>query len=321
MVRGLIVVGSCFAFVLILALLSPIGGEAGAVAAPPGGQSRSPSAPGRHGGVLQRISAQQREALGLDAPTWTAAYGKHHPDVQKGLDAQEKLKQEDSFLAKYQPGRPVGFEGLAYVAVHLRHEQRGKSTSSENQAAIKKVQARVLSKLTAAELSVVFQFKNSAGILGYLNAAGLTKLAKDPDVVAVALDRNPVPHDPPHVTRQVQRPGNEGWTPLSAEKANPEIRAVLEKSTDGYVYVIVCLRRAELHEQGQQQRDLARRELQESVLGELSAADFRLRARPIGLWGYVNAAGLAKLVAHADVTAIDLDLQPPRPLPLRIRKP
>ena len=247
--------------------------------------------------IEQRISPEERERLGLPEPTWVAQHGKVHPDVRVVLETGQMpwLRFKGWWLS--------GFEGTSYVAVYLRHEPHGKPTSVENRAAIKQVQTRVLSRLTAVEFSVVHMFKSTAGILGYVNIAGLAKLAADKDVIAVGLDDQPLPKDPPPAMGHEYARGRRGKVVAGAYEA-------LEKSTDGYVSVVIVGARVPLgpgpFAEAYAAQKAEQRKLQDRVLATLTAEEFRVRTRGAVLAGYANAAGLAKLANHPDVNHIRL---------------
>ncbi|MFH1745954.1 MAG: hypothetical protein ABIG44_02805 [Planctomycetota bacterium] len=269
-------------------------------AAPPGTHGVPGNPPGlRPEEIEKRISPEEREKLGLPEPTWVARHGKVHPDVRAVLETGQMP------WLRFKGWSPIGFEGTAYVAVYLRHEPQDKQSSLEKQVAIKEVQKRVLSKLTAAEFSTVYIFKNTASILGYVNSAGLAKLAADQDVIAVGLDDTPLPEDPP------QAMGNEysrGWR----GKVEIGVYEALEKSPDGYVYVIVGARVPQgpgPFDEAYEAMKSETRQLQDRILSALNADEFRLRGRPLsgGPLGYANAAGLAKLTKHLDVNGIGLN--------------
>jgi hypothetical protein len=278
-------------------------------AAPPGTHGLPGTAPSlRPEQIEKRISPQEREKLGLPEPTWVAQHGKVHPDVLAVLETGQMpwLRFKGWWLA--------GFEGTAYVAVYLRHEEAGKPTSKENQAAIKEVQGRVLSRLTAAEFSLVHAFKNTAAIVGYVNSAGLAKLAQDADVVAVALDDKPVPEDP-------SRPmhGEPGVAPGPGErrgKVEVAVYNALEKAPDGYVFVGVVVDLGAPREATLREKQAVARNAQDRVLSAVSAAELRLRSRAAfrGFFtAYVNRDGLAKLEEHPHVVGVGLN-QLVRPL-------
>lgn len=328
MCRGLMVIGLSTLFVLVLGLVGPGCGEGSTAMAQEsssdgkseGGGSADEWAknnpPGRtvaqeHPVVKDNahptVPPGEREALGLPAPTWVAAHGKVLPAVREALEAQKKLMGDP--MAEFQGDRPCGFQGTAYVDVYLRHEAKGKHASKENRTAIKQVQDRLLSRLTAAEFSLIFAFKNTAGLVGYIDEAGLTKLLADADVVAVGLDDQPRPQDPPPARHEPARRGQKRWT-LAEAKIDPQARAALEKSADAFLYVNVVLtgvpwRQGTLQQALKQQR-AAEREIEDRVLSTVSAGELKLRSRGGGFSGYVNAAGLAKLDRHADVVGVGL---------------
>lgn len=256
-----------------------------------------------------KIPPRQREELGLPAPTWVAAHGKVQPAVREALEKQKELMADPKSMAPFQGDRPVGFQGYAYVDVYLRHERKGNYSSPENQAAIREVQKRVLNKLTAAEFSVFFEFKNTAGLVGYINEAGLNKLVDDADVVAIGLDDHVKPEDPP---RALHEPGAGLDPPGKVEgKVETAVYQALEKSADGYVFVIVGVTRIPPVETVSREaylaREAAKRGLQERVLSALTADEFRVRARAGSLSGYANRAALAKLADHQDVDGVGLN--------------
>ncbi len=250
-----------------------------------------------------RVSRDEREALGLPAPTWVAAHGKVQPVVRAALEEQRRLINSGDPMVEFQGDRPVGFQGMAYVDVYLQHEPKGKPSSPENQSAVRDIQTAILRKLTAAEFSLVFAFTNTAGLVGYVDEEGLARLVEDPTVVAIGLDDQARPEDPP--IAMDERNGKVGPSERRG-KVNTVVYQALEKSANGYVFVIVALERvsgATLEE-----KDVAARKLQRRVLSTLSAEDFRVACRPLGSGfdGYINAEGLTKLNNHPEVRAIGL---------------
>jgi subtilisin family serine protease len=105
------------------------------------------------------------------------------PEERSGVVSQELYAQLESSP-----------DATAYAIVMLRPVLMPKATLPEIQAAVQAIQHRVLAKLTADEFSIVYQYKNFAGMTGHVNEAGLAKLAKDPDVVAVGPDALGVGH-------------------------------------------------------------------------------------------------------------------------------
>lgn len=253
-----------------------------------------------------KVPPEERETGGLPAPTWVAKHGKVQPAVRDALEAQRKLIETNP-MADYQADRPIGFQGLAYVDIYLRHHVRAKPESKENQAAIKEVEDRLLSSLTAAELSVYFVFENTAGVVGYVDEAGLDKLTRDPDVIGVGLDDQARPQE-----RRIVRESNEigprsrGAT-KQIGKIGSDVYEELEKSEDGWVPVTLSLNDPPPEERGpDSDRDAVTRRMEDRVLSCLTAQDFRARCRSV-LSGRVNRAGLAKLDANADVLGVGLD--------------
>jgi hypothetical protein len=251
------------------------------------------------------VRPEEREKLGLPAPTWVAMHGKVQPAVRAALEAQKRLMENPRSMAQFQGDRPAGFQGTAYADVYLRHAARGPVGSRENQAAIQEVQKRILAALTAAEFSQFFAFENTAGLVGYVDEAALAKLAAHPGVVAIGLDDQPRPEDPPRAMH-----GQPGVLPGPSERRGSVQAAVynaLEKAADGHVFVIVSVG------PGANARTTDESELRDAVLSTLSAEEFRARTRRALLSGYVNAGGLDKLAGHPEVTAVGLDLFIPVP--------
>ena len=318
MLRVLMVGG--LAGALMMLLMGSGDGDGGATSEPAARGRPGAAPPGTHGvpgtpphlrpdQIEKRISPDERERLGLAERTWVAQHGKVHPDVRDVLQTGEMP------WLRFKGWAPIGFEGTAYVAVYLRDEQRGRADSPENQAAIKGLQARVLSRLTAAEFSVVYTFRNTAGVLGYVSSEGLGKLVKDQDVVAVGLDDKPLAEDPPRAVHEPGPPPKRGERPRPTEwvgKIEAQVYKALEKDASGYVFVIVGVPGAGVgsgpFEQTYDARQGERRAAQDRVLSALTAEEFRARTRGAVLTGYASAGGLKKLAEHPDVVAVGLDM-------------
>jgi hypothetical protein len=262
-------------------------------------------------------SVKEREAMGLDQPTWTEEHGKVQPQVRVAIKHEQDLEtnmDKDLMPAMYKFGRPVGFLSTVYVAVHLRVEQ-GK-TKEETRAAIRDVQNCALRQLTAAEFSVFLRFEDHPAILGYANEAGLAKLAKINDVIAIGLDAKPIPRDSPRFHSQ-------GVAEMDSDlpKVSAQVRAALQKVE--YVYVIVILKQDEVR--GPKDLDEIRqaRKVQDRVLTRLTAEDFRSTSRSSrsSLHGYVNTAGLNKLNEDPDVVNLGLTGPPIKRPGFQGRKP
>ncbi|MBN2272032.1 MAG: hypothetical protein JXN61_15565, partial [Sedimentisphaerales bacterium] len=81
------------------------------------------------------------------------------------------------------PAEPV------YVVVRLEKPPAAKdATPAKRRQAVKEVQERVLERLPSSEFAVVHQYENIASITGYVNTAGLARLAANPQVRGVGLD-------------------------------------------------------------------------------------------------------------------------------------
>jgi len=92
----------------------------------------------------------------------------------------------------------------------------------------------------------------------------------------------------------------------------PGVYMELQNSPDGTAYVVVLLKPAEnTGEMSKEQRQEVVKEIQDRVLATLAPGEFRIVHKYqnfASLTGYVNAAGLAKLVAHPDVAAVGPDV-------------
>ena len=122
-------------------------------------------------GEHELVSPEEREALGLDDISWTRRHGKVHPDVYKALEKAERIgerakKAREAYLD------PAGYAGMVYVQVRLKHEQKGRADSAENKAAIKQLQDKVLSQLTAAEFFVRYLLARLNERIAILNEQG-----------------------------------------------------------------------------------------------------------------------------------------------------
>jgi len=215
-------------------VLSVVGGlvvSASPVLARPAGQKDAGAGPPKD--VRQVIGRAEREALGLSEIKWTRDYGKVHPDVYEMLQRDERPWP-----------RPVGYEGTVYVQVQLKHKQKGKADSAENKAAIKRLQSRVLSQLTAAEFYVEYPFQTLPGILGYANRAGLEKLKTNADVVAICLDDKPFPRRPEHVFKvdlPPLKPGDPAIQAARGRRGKVEVEVYQALGLHERVFVLVNL--------------------------------------------------------------------------------
>ena len=80
-------------------------------------------------------------------------------------------------------------DGRIYVVVLLEQPLMAADvTMKERQGAVKKVQDSVLQKFAPGEFSIVHKYKNFSSMTGYVNQAGLAKLAAEPGVVSVGPD-------------------------------------------------------------------------------------------------------------------------------------
>jgi hypothetical protein len=247
--------------------------------------------------IEEIVPPERREKLGLDNAGWTQEHGKVHPDVYKALEKAEKVRKRGW-------PDPVGFAGTVYVQVHLGYEQKGKRNSAENKAAIRQLQRKVLSQISAADFYVEYPFETLPGILGYVTRAGLEKLESHPDVVAVCLDQKPFPKRPPHVYAEdlpPLAPGDPSTQPAqgrfwgSGGKVEKEVYQVL--GTQERVFVLVGL----VHNPDRQEGG-DRKQIGDRVLSVLTAEEFWLSSRTDhSLHGRVTRSGLQKLDEHPEV--------------------
>ncbi len=81
-------------------------------------------------------------------------------------------------------------EEAVYVIVLLEKPPapREPTTPAKRRQAVKEIQGRMLQKFGPTEFAVVHKYENFASITGYVTAAGLARLAADPQVKAVGLD-------------------------------------------------------------------------------------------------------------------------------------
>lgn len=285
----------------------------------PAGRTTAPERPVPKDNRHPKISPEEREKLGLPTPTWVAAHGKVQPAVREALEDQRKRIEAREPMIEFQGDRPIGFQGTAYVDVYLRHQAKGEHASRQNAAAVKEVQRRILSKLTAAEFRLIIAFQNTAGLMGYVNEAGLAKLVEDREVVAIGLDDQPRPEDP---ALAMEGPRPRGAHNERRGKVEVRVYAALEESPDGYALVAVNLEQTQRDEATPEAQRAAVLAVYQRLLSKLSADEFRLRGLGVTfprMHGYVNGAGLAKLEAHPDVVGVGLRLNVPIRFPARYR--
>lgn len=259
------------------------------------------------------VPGEQREALGLDDTTWTKQYGKAHPDVYEALKKAEEIgerakKAREAYLD------PAGFGGKVYVQVHLKHEQKGKASSTRNKAAIKRLQTEVLSQLSAAEFYARYPLQTLPGILGYADRTALEKLKANPDAVAICLDDKPFPEQPPHVFKADLppiKPGDpaaqvaEGRLWGSGGKVEREVFQAL--GIHERVFVIVILNAPRRTVPLSDEVLTENRVIENKVLSSLTADEFWLQARTRTLFGLVNKDGLTRLENHPEVRCVGME--------------
>ena len=260
-------------------------------------------------GEYELVPAEQREALGLDDISWTRRYGKVHPDVYEALEKAERIgerakKARECYLDMF------GFAGMVYVQVQLKHEQKGRADSAENKAAVKRLQEKVLSQLTAAEFFVRYPFETLPGILGHARRSAVEKLKANANVVAVCLDDKPFPRRPEPVRKAdlpPLEPGDPSTQPAQGRfwGSGGKVEAAVYQALGMHerVFVIVGLNvpdASPLSDEGiAETREIANR-----VLADLTASEFWAENKGEFLCGRVNNGGLAKLARHPDVEGV-----------------
>jgi hypothetical protein len=298
----------------------------GAAASQPGRPGRLGAAPpGTHGvpgtpptlrpeEIERRISAEEREKLGLPEPDWVAKYGKVHPDVRAILETGQMPWK------RFKGWEPIGFEGTAYVAVYLRREKKDGETPTAMRGDVKRLQTLVLTHLLASEFYVWYEFESTPGILGFVTAAGLERLTKDPDVTAVALDDRPPPERPTPIISDDLPPATAGdpatqpahgrfWG--SGGKVEADVYRAL--ALHHRVYVTSAIDQAAIEDEDERMPGWAR-QVEDAVLSRLTANEFWVWSRTgihsrggPRIRGLVNAKGLQKLVSCPELTAVALN--------------
>ena len=103
-------------------------------------------------------------------------------------------------------------------------------------------------------------------------------------------------------------------------EAYPDLRTALANSPDGWVEVIVSLNCPDRRGESLEAHQAAVKAVQERVLQAVSPEGFRVGTTfelTAGMAGKVNAAGLADLQAHPDVTGVALERHYEVPAPVR----
>ena len=271
------------------------------------------------------ISREEREQLGLTPRTWTGVVAPAvYPTLERLNETIDELKNTRTGDA-IQTLFAMKFEGAVYVEVHLKHEPRGKVDSQANRSAIREAQRTILGNLTAAEFAVQQIFERSPGFVGYATKEALDKLATHPDVAGVCLDDHPLPEmGPSPICRDDLPPADPGEAAdglgVAERKVDPDVYRAF--ALTDRVYVSVYLRGktslprptdvlSEMWTRDRLREDAAK-ELQDRFLATVSAEEFWVWSRGrggLGISGYVNQEGLAKLEQHPDVVRVGLRLR------------
>jgi hypothetical protein len=259
-------------------------------------------------GAHDVVAPEEREALGLNEAGWTRGDAKVHPDVYRALEKTEKVKEAWR--------DPIGYAGTVYVQVQLKHAQKGKADSPENKAAIKQLQDKVLSQLTAAEFYVEYAFQTLPGILAYVNRAGLEKLTANPDVVAVCLDDKPFPKRSPHVYKAdlpALKPGDPSTQPAQGHfwGNGGKVEAAVYQALGLHerVFVMVKLISTASDQPLSREEAAHNKDVENAVLSSMSAAEFCLQSRTTSfpsIHGLVSKSALKKLEDHPNVEVVGM---------------
>jgi hypothetical protein len=295
-------------FPLLVGLTSAGSGGAAAMAQTPAQEKPGARPENRDRGW---VPVKERIAMGVGEPTWVKEHGKVQPDVpralayQKGLGAN--LEKAPDWIDVVDTEGPEAFLGYVYVVVYLEYTPKEKAGSEGDRAAIRKLQDSVLSSLTAVDFRYWLRFPERPAIIGFVNDAGLKKLAENKDVRAVGLDDKPYPDL--HQAQFYQQ----GSFSVNGElpRTGPQVVAALEKADE--VYVVVTSRgRAPEHIETAQEFTAARN-CHDTVLARLAASELNviMLDLPGICYGWVTKSGLGKLAENTDVREVEL----PAPLP------
>ncbi len=227
--------------------------------------------------------------------------------TEPDLVAVAPSKIEADVFAKLQSSA----EGTVYVTATLRPVGQEAPTPEQRAPSVEKIQGEVLAKMASGQFQVGYQFGTTAILRGHVNAAGLAKLATDPEIVGVTA---------PGIVRI---PSNLRVTFIDADQAGgsgdpavltavgriePDVYTELESSADGTAYIIVTLNPVAQGMPTPEQRAASLSKVQDRVLAKMPPGEFKLVYRfetaPI-LVGHVNAAGLAKLAGDPSVVSVE----------------
>ncbi|MCK4659265.1 MAG: S8 family serine peptidase [Phycisphaerae bacterium] len=170
-------------------------------------------------------------------------------------------------------------EGTPYVIVILKPVGQEVPTPEQKRTLVRETQDKVLANMAPGEFEVAYRFETAAMLIGQVNAAGLAKLAANPEVLGV------------------QR-----------GKIGPDVFAKLQSSAEGIVHVTVTLKPVGQEVPTPEQRKASIKKVQDKVLGEMAPREFKVGYRfetDAMLIGHVNAAGLAKLAGDPSVVSVE----------------
>lgn len=188
-------------------------------------------------------------------------------------------------------------DGRLYVMVTLKPLPEEAVSDQQRKSEAKKRQDELVGKMTAGEFELGYRHERDPILFGHVNAAGLKKLERDPNVEAVQF------------------------------KVLPSVHRRLKERPREFVHVLVALRLSdedaqkleEFNDTFNQVQDSASAELQlkavkefvdrirDRVLSELAPGDFKLHyGSPFDAdaWGLARSAAIEQLTKHPDVEAI-----------------
>lgn len=210
-------------------------------------------------------------------------------------------------------------DGTVQVIVNLTRVTQGAPISDQRKAAVKQIQDRVLSTLTAKEFKAPVRFNQMVSHLaGHANSAGLAKLQAHPDVWAVGLPGISKPTTGSSVPLIVGLPrenetsghvGNSSTQPLTTWADElPDIDTALERSSDGTVYVLITPSDSPEPVGGCQGLALSEKTFLEKVIVSVAPSElkdtYQLGAGE-GFFARVTASAIANLDAYSGCIKVE----------------
>jgi hypothetical protein len=247
---------------------------------------------------VRRMGGEERERMGIQAPTWDVTREKIDPRIHRSIQEEEQVNRgsRSPLAGDFKFDRPGGFVGEVHVLVTLRP------------GVVKEIQSRVLAKLTAREFQLEYQLRGKPALIGWVGKDGLYKLNSDPDVVSIALDDTRVIREKRFSSLPLPT------TTQPGSKVEAEIARELEKNEFVDVSVYLEVRRPD---DPLERAAVENEEAEKRVLSKLGADHFRLNSRLLAvpiLYGSVDSQGLRQLMDCPDVKGVNLTRRfAPRP--------